>query len=109
LRYTGRNAAHWAISAYTTARVPPDPYMASRNIRFLLFVLVAIAVLAACSFAASKPNIVLITLDSVRADRAGFVTPGKGTPNVHDVARQSLVFEQAYAQSPVTVVSHATI
>jgi choline-sulfatase len=60
--------------------------------------------------AASKPNIVLITLDSVRADRMGFLGSNAGlTPNLDRLAAQSLVFEHAYAQSPGTVVSHATI
>lgn len=60
--------------------------------------------------AASKPNLVLITLDSVRADRMSFLG-GKGatTPNLDHLAKESIVFEHAYAQSPGTVVSHATI
>jgi choline-sulfatase len=60
--------------------------------------------------AASKPNLVLITLDSVRADRLTFLG-GKGvaTPNLSGLAAESLVFDHAYAQAPGTVVSHATI
>jgi arylsulfatase A-like enzyme/Tfp pilus assembly protein PilF len=60
--------------------------------------------------AATKPNIVLITLDSTRADRMGFLgAKTKITPNLDNLARQSMVFEQAYSQAPLTVVSHATI
>ena len=33
----------------------------------------------------------------------------KLTPNLDGLARQSMVFEQAYSQAPLTVVSHATI
>jgi choline-sulfatase len=60
--------------------------------------------------AAAKPSIILITLDSARADRMGFLG-GKGalTPNLDAMARQSVVFVQAFAQSPATVSSHATI
>ncbi len=60
--------------------------------------------------AAEKPNIVLITLDSARADRMGF-QGGKGglTPSLDALARQSIVFEHAYAQSPSTVASHAAL
>jgi choline-sulfatase len=62
------------------------------------------------SWAASKPNIVLITLSSVRADRAGFLGASKSfTPNLDSLAHQSLIFQKAYAQAPLTVVSHATI
>lgn len=60
--------------------------------------------------AAAKPNIVLITLDSTRADRMGFLGARTGrTPSLDAIARQGLVFEHAYAQAPLTVVSHATI
>src|ERR1700686_317173 len=59
---------------------------------------------------ASKPNLVLITLDSTRADRMGFLgAKGALTPNLDRLAAESIVFEHAYAQAPGTVVSHATI
>src|SRR5208282_603568 len=69
-------------------------------------ILLAISLAAA----ASKPNLVLITLDSTRADRMGFLG-GKGalTPNLDRLARESIVFERAYSQAPSSVVSHATI
>ena len=60
--------------------------------------------------AATKTNIILITLDSTRADRMGFLgSRARLTPNLDSLARQSMVFEQAYSQAPLTVVSHATI
>jgi len=64
------------------------------------------------SFAApaSKPNLVLITLSSTRADRMGFLgANGTLTPNLDRLAGESIVFEHAYAQAPGSVVSHATI
>jgi arylsulfatase A-like enzyme len=62
------------------------------------------------SIAAKKPNIVLITLEATRSDRMGFLGGKQGiTPNLDGLARQSISFEQAYAQAPTTVVSHATI
>ncbi len=62
------------------------------------------------SAAATHPNIVLVTLDTTRADRMGFLGSRSGlTPSLDGLARQSIVFERAYAQSPLTVVSHATI
>src|ERR1043165_9973750 len=65
---------------------------------------------SALSYAASKPNVILITLDSIRSDRIGFLGAKQGsTPNLDDLARQSVIFEQAYAQAPTIVVSHATI
>lgn len=74
----------------------------------LLFVLVFWLPISA--HAAGKPNIVLITLDSTRADRIGFLgAKAKLTPNLDGLARQSMVFEQAFSQAPLTVTSHATI
>jgi len=57
-----------------------------------------------------SPNIILITLDTTRADRMGFLGSTRGlTPNLDALARQSVVFTHAYAQAPLTPVSHATI
>jgi arylsulfatase A-like enzyme/Flp pilus assembly protein TadD len=69
-----------------------------------------LCLLPALCAAAAKPNLVLITLDSTRADRMGFLGAKAGiTPNLDRLARESLVFEHACAQAPGTVVSHATI
>jgi arylsulfatase A-like enzyme len=60
--------------------------------------------------ATQKPNLILITLDSARADRAGFLGAKSGlTPNLDRLAAASLVFEHAYAQAPGTLVSHASL
>ena len=66
--------------------------------------------LSESAFAATAPNIVLITLDTTRADRMGFLgSTRRLTPNLDALARQSAVFTHAYAQAPLTSVSHATI
>jgi arylsulfatase A-like enzyme len=50
-----------------------------------------------------RPNIVLITADSVRADRCGFVDESAGTTPVLDrLASRSVVFENAVAPGPRT-------
>ncbi|MFZ3263057.1 MAG: sulfatase-like hydrolase/transferase [Terriglobales bacterium] len=60
--------------------------------------------------AAAHPNIILITLDTVRADRMGFLGSKRGlTPNLDVLASQSVVFTRAYSQVPLTPPSHATI
>ena len=59
---------------------------------------------------AQHPNIVLITLDTTRADRMGFLGSERGlTPNLDELARQGVVFSRAYAQVPLTTPSHAVI
>jgi choline-sulfatase len=76
---------------------------------FLLGIL-TLVVFPVDSPAAAKPNVVLITLDSTRADRMGFLGAHSGlTPSLDGTARQGMIFAQAYAQAPATVASDATI
>ncbi|MGA7576503.1 MAG: sulfatase-like hydrolase/transferase [Terriglobales bacterium] len=59
---------------------------------------------------APPPNIILITIDTTRADRMGFLGSKRGlTPNLDALARASVVFTRAYSQAPLTAPSHATI
>jgi arylsulfatase A-like enzyme/Tfp pilus assembly protein PilF len=75
---------------------------------------VSAVVIAFVVFASARaertPNILLVTLDTVRADRMGFLgADRKVTPALDVFARESTVFTNAFAQAPVTTVSHATI
>src|SRR6266446_9303722 len=57
-----------------------------------------------------RPNVVLITLDTTRADRMGFLGSTRGlTPNLDALAQQSAIFTRAYAQVPLTTPSHAAL
>lgn len=57
-----------------------------------------------------RPNIILVTLDTTRADRMGFLGSKRGlTPNLDAVAKQGVVFTRAYSHVPITTASHATI
>src|SRR6266851_2353991 len=72
----------------------------------LLFLLLVLSLAAQ----AEAPNIILITVDTTRADRMGFLgSKLNATPNLDALAKQGVVFEQAYSQAPLTPVSHATI
>ncbi|MGH9644508.1 MAG: sulfatase-like hydrolase/transferase, partial [Terriglobales bacterium] len=56
------------------------------------------------------PNIVLITVDTTRADRMGFLGSKRGlTPNLDALAKDGAVFTRAYSQAPLTPASHASI
>lgn len=73
-----------------------------------------LAIFCPVSFALSgsskPPNFILITVDTMRADRMGFLGSQLGlTPNLDSLARQSAVFSRAYAHVPLTTPSHATI
>lgn len=63
-----------------------------------------------CVDARRSPNVVLITVDTLRADRL----PTYGydeisTPHLSRLAGDAIVFEQAHAHAPITLPSHASI
>jgi choline-sulfatase len=77
--------------------------------RLICSACVALVVLAAPR-AAVHPGILLVTLDTTRADRMGFLGSTRGlTPELDALARGAVVFTQAYSQAPITTTSHATI
>lgn len=56
------------------------------------------------------PDVVLITVDTLRADRLGcYGSQTTRTPNVDRLAAEGLVFERAFAPLPETRPSHYTI
>jgi arylsulfatase A-like enzyme/Flp pilus assembly protein TadD len=57
-----------------------------------------------------RPNVLLITIDTLRADRVGVYDPGRGlTPNIDRLAAVAAVFERAYAHTVTTLPSHVNI
>ena len=57
-----------------------------------------------------KPNILLITVDTLRADRLGcYGSKTVATPAMDGLARDGVLFERALAQVPLTFPSHASI
>jgi arylsulfatase A-like enzyme len=68
-------------------------------------------VACSCSVPASRPaGIVLITLDTTRADRLGCYGYAQGaTPNLDALAKESVRFDDAMAAVATTLPSHATM
>lgn len=65
---------------------------------------------AASSPAKPAPNVILITIDTVRADHLGcYGNKNIQTPTLDALARDGTVFERAIAQVPLTWPSHAVI
>lgn len=55
-------------------------------------------------------NVLLITMDTTRADRLGcYGYANAATPSVDMLARKGVRFENAFAAAPLTLPSHATI
>ena len=58
----------------------------------------------------NRPNVLLLTLDTTRMDRLSVYGATTGTtPNLAEFAKESLVFDQAFASAPTTLPSHTTI
>lgn len=57
-----------------------------------------------------RPNVILITIDTLRADYLGcYGNPRIATPTLDALAADGALFERAYCQVPMTPPSHATI
>src|SRR5512146_2597189 len=58
----------------------------------------------------SARNLVLITIDTLRADHVGAYGYRAGTtPALDRIAREGIRFDRAYAPAPITLVSHASM
>ena len=70
-----------------------------------------LAFLAGCTQQGTEPpSILLVTLDTTRADRIGaYGRDGARTPTLDRLARQGILFERAIAPTPITLPSHASI
>ncbi len=78
-----------------------------------LGLLLLLAAAAACRQAApapSRPNVLVVTIDTIRADHVGAYGSASGaTPSIDALAREGILFEQAIAAAPLTLPSHTAI
>ena len=82
---------------------------------------VALALLPACNRSetttaeaatpeATRPSVLLITLDTTRADRLGvYGNDGGATPRIDALASEGVVFRRAFCHTPLTIPSHVSI
>lgn len=56
-----------------------------------------------------RKNLVLITIDTLRADRLGVYGSNVSTPAIDSLASEGILYENAFCQVPITLPSHATI
>ena len=77
-----------------------------------IFTVAIMATIACRSEPTARPtarNVLLITIDTLRADRVGAYGYSRArTPALDGLAR-GVLFERAYAAAPITLTSHATI
>jgi len=75
-----------------------------------LLALLALATACGPAGAGAHRSVLIVTLDTVRRDAVGFhgCTPSP-TPVLDTLAREAVVFEDAYTVSPVTLPAHASL
>ena len=76
----------------------------------LVFVLNIFTFIYARAHTPEGPNILLISIDTLRADHLGSYGYGRDTsPNIDKLAEKGVLFENAYSQAPWTIPSIASI
>ncbi|HUR80947.1 MAG TPA: sulfatase-like hydrolase/transferase, partial [Thermoanaerobaculia bacterium] len=65
-------------------------------------ILPLVLLVAACHRAPEKPNVILISVDTLRSDHAN-------TPNIQALAADGIAYEHAFSHVPLTLPSHVSI
>ena len=89
--------------------------MEKKKIFFVLFILIVILAFVLVSFSSCsgkkvKPNILLVTIDTLKTDHVGgYGYPRQTTPFIDSLAKKGVIFRHAFTPLPLTAGSHATI
>jgi choline-sulfatase len=79
-------------------------------VRHVLAVTLLCALCVACARPGARPNILLITLDTTRADHLGAYGNRRAqTPNLDRLAASGVLFERAITAAPLTLPAHASL
>jgi len=82
----------------------------SASLLFSTCLIVFLAAGTACRRKGDRPNLLLITMDTTRADRLGCYGCDEAvTPTLDGFAASGVKFNRAYCNVPLTLPSHATI
>lgn len=74
------------------------------------FAAILTAMFAACGGKSDKPNVLLISVDTLRADRLGSYGNSEGlTPALDELALRGVRFSQSRSTAPWTLPSHASV
>ncbi len=97
------------ISSYIQERVIMGLFNRFRKVKIVILVIVLVC--AGCGITGSnKPNIVLIIIDTLRADHLGCYGYQRETsPTLDSLAESGVIFSLCQAQAPWTLPAHATI
>src|SRR5262249_22571555 len=95
--------------------VSPTKRVSSHDFSRCARILVVVTAMTACRDAerprlAATRNLILVTIDTLRADRVGVNGGPRGlTPTLDEIGRHGAVFLDATAHAPLTLPSHASI
>jgi tetratricopeptide (TPR) repeat protein len=71
---------------------------------------VALLLVAACGRHADRPPVIIISIDTLRADHLpAYGYRGIATPNIDALARDGVVYRNAWSHCPLTLPSHLSI
>jgi arylsulfatase A-like enzyme len=112
----GRKKKKQPGAAAPTPASPEAPH-ASRGKTFALIVALAAALVAMAAGLAAvrwarpkRPNLLLVTIDTLRADHVGvYGAAAAQTPTLDGLARRGVMFRNAQTAIPLTGPSHATV
>ena len=71
-------------------------------------VLLALSTLLACG-EPGPPDVLLVTIDTLRADAVGAYGGEAATPVMDKLAAEGILYERAYTPTPLTIPAHATV
>jgi arylsulfatase A-like enzyme len=75
----------------------------------VIALLLAVTMVTGCGGGSSKPNVIVIVMDTQRADRLGVYGYERATHFLDAMAKESVVWDRAYAPSSWTVPSIASL
>lgn len=79
------------------------------NLATVAYVFVAVLFAVGCRGEQPPDNVVLIVVDTLRADHVGVYGAEIATPNIDSLAAHGVTFKQAYAHIPITGPSHSSL
>lgn len=89
-----------------------------RSVKCLQTVLLVVFILSLVPSAAGSqigdkggdyPNLLFIVVDTLRADHLGCYGGKANTPNIDKLARDGVLFENAFSHTPITLPAHTTV
>jgi arylsulfatase A-like enzyme len=102
-------AAGWPIKKRGTFQNPVDLVNVKESMRFSRSLTLLFVIVASCG-SPPRPNILMVVVDTLRADRLGSYGNDRGlTPFLDSLAARGNVFHRAYAQSSWTSPSIASL